>query len=143
MDKTVPTTAEERRAARQANLPGALSETQLQRVSVGRVRYALSQLAQNNVTAVQGWLDAVSVTDGPAKALELYLKLLEYSIPKLSRTEVHIEDNAGGTALDSLSFADLQEMVQNGVKDLIKQEALKQQGTTIEGEAQHVENHNA
>jgi hypothetical protein len=124
--RTEPITVAERQQQRIDSLPEAISELQLQRVSTGRVRYALSQLAQNNVVKVQEWLDNVALVDGPAKALELYLKMLEYSVPKLTRTEVKIEDSAGNTALAALSVEDLQEMVAQGVA---------RQARTIEGVA--------
>jgi hypothetical protein len=116
LPRTDPVSLEERRAAREASLPDALSEKQLQRVSTGRVRYALSQLAQNNVEEVQSWLDAVVLVDGPKAALELYLKMIEYCVPKLSRTEVKVEDSAGNVAVAQLSIEDLQDLIREGVR---------------------------
>ncbi len=129
MPDTEPKTEQQLAEQRKANLPDALSEQQLQRVSTGRVRYALSQLAQNNVKQVQGWLDAVALVDGPARALELYLKMIEYSVPKLSRTEVKVEDSAGNVAVAQLSIEDLQDMIRKGV-------ALESR--TIDGESETV-----
>ena len=116
MPLTKPKTAKELTADRKAALPDAISETQLQRVSTGRVRYALSQLAQNNVTQVQRWLDAIELIDGPLAAFNAYMKMIEYSIPKLSRTEVKVEDSAGNAIVRELSMEDLQELVRKGVK---------------------------
>lgn len=114
--RTKPLTEQELADARKGSLPTSISEQQLQRLSTGRVRFALAQLAQKNVTQVQGWLDAISLTDGPKAALELYLKMIEYSVPKLSRTEVKVEDNEGNTAVASLSIEDLQQMIRDGVR---------------------------
>lgn len=116
MPRKVPKTAEELTTER-ANLPDAMSEKQLQRVSVGRLRYALSQLAQNNVQHVQDWLVAIEIADGPKAAMELYLKMIEYSVPKLSRTEVKVEDSAGNALVTELSMDVLQDMVRNFVKE--------------------------
>ena len=116
MPRTEPITQDEFLMMRAENLPDALSEKALQRVSTGRVRYALSQLAQNNVERIQDWLDAVALVDGPKAALELFLKMLEYSIPKLSRTEVKVEDSAGNTAVALLSMEDLQDLIRKGVE---------------------------
>ncbi len=127
--RTAPISIDERRAAREASLPEALSEKQLQRVSTGRVRYALSQLAQKNVEDVQSWLDAIAIVDGPKAALEMYLKMIEYCVPKLSRTEVKVEDGAGNVAVAQLSIADLQDMIREGVR---------LEGRTIEGTAKDV-----
>ena len=115
-DLAEPLTPAELRDARVNSMPTSLSETQLQRVSTGRVRFALSQLAQNNVTQVQHWLDSVALVDGPKAALELYLKMIEYSVPKLSRTEGKVEDSEGNTAVAQLSFEDLQQMIRDGVR---------------------------
>lgn len=115
-DLAEPLTSEELREARINSMPTSLSESALRRVSTGRVRFALSQLAQNNVTQVQGWLDQIALVDGPKAALELYLKMIEYSVPKLSRTEVKVEDTAGNTAVAQLTFEELQQMIRDGVR---------------------------
>ena len=120
MSRTEPLTEDELATVRKASLPVSLTETQLQRVSTGRVRFALSQLAQQNVTQVQHWLDAVCLIDGPKAAMELYLKLIEYSVPKLSRTEVKVEDSDGNTAVAQLSIEDLQQMITDGIREGIK-----------------------
>jgi hypothetical protein len=120
-----PKTKAELQEARRESLPEALSEKQLQHVSTGRVRYALSQLAQDNVGQLQEWIDQIALVDGPKAAFEIYLKMIEYSIPKLSRTEVKVEDSAGNAAVAQLSMDDLQQMIRTGV-------ALETR--TIEGE---------
>lgn len=50
------------------------------------VREAVALIARSNVSKVQGWLERVALLD-PDKALDLYLKLIEYHIPKLARSE--------------------------------------------------------
>lgn len=59
------------------------------------VRAALAQFAEGNVEKLQAWLEAVAKKD-PGKAAELYLRVLEYHIPKLSRTEVSGEIGVRG-----------------------------------------------
>ena len=49
------------------------------------VREAIALVAEQNVAAVHRWLAEI---DDPAKRLDLYLRLLEYHVPKLARTEV-------------------------------------------------------
>ncbi|MEE8481883.1 MAG: hypothetical protein V3S12_00890 [Acidiferrobacterales bacterium] len=110
-DKTKALTKKELRDARINSIPTSLSEVALQRVSTGRVRFALSQLAQANVTSVQRWLDNIELQDGPKAAMELYLKMIEYSVPKLSRTVVAVEDADGNTAVAQLSMDELLEIV--------------------------------
>ena len=113
---STPKTPEDLAAERKASFPDAVTEKELQRVSTGRVRYALSQLAQNNVDQVQRWLTAVEISDGPKAAMELFLKMIEYSVPKLSRTEVKVEDAAGNTVMAQVSMEHLRELIQQGSK---------------------------
>src|SRR5215469_8954418 len=54
------------------------------------VRKAISAFAEANVGKLQTWLDAVAAKD-PAKAAELFVRLLDFHIPKLARTEVKEE----------------------------------------------------
>lgn len=51
------------------------------------VREAVSEIARSNVDNVQKWLDRIARKQ-PARALQLYLDLIEYHIPKLSRAEL-------------------------------------------------------
>lgn len=57
------------------------------------VRKAIAHLAERNVGRVQGWLDEVA-KDEPARALEIFSRLLEYHIPRLARAEVTGKDSA-------------------------------------------------
>lgn len=114
--RTAPLTKAEIQEARVASLPVSITETALQRVSTGRVRFALSQLAQNNVVSVQRWLDCIELVDGAKAAFELYLKMIEYSVPKLSRTEIKVEDTAGNTAVATLTIEELQQMIRDGIR---------------------------
>lgn len=50
------------------------------------VRAAVAEIAQNNVANVQGWLERTAKKQ-PARALQLFLDLCEYHIPKLGRVE--------------------------------------------------------
>ena len=51
------------------------------------VRAAISDLVVGNIDKVQEWLDRIA-EHSPEKAALLLLQLMEYKIPKLSRTEV-------------------------------------------------------
>ena len=55
------------------------------------VREAIARLAESTVDQVAGWLTTVAADD-PAKALDLWLKMIEYHIPKLARTEMTGKD---------------------------------------------------
>lgn len=77
------------------------------------VRAIMVALAQEHAPQVSAWLLAVKQ---PAKRLELYLRLLEYSIPKLGRTE-HALD--GGSAVGLLAAdirADLHRRLMSALK---------------------------
>ena len=50
------------------------------------VRESIAIFANQNVTRLQEWLDRIA-EDDPAKASDLFVKLLEYHVPKLARTE--------------------------------------------------------
>tara|TARA_R100001143_G_scaffold28420_1_gene28081 strand:+ start:4009 stop:4437 length:429 start_codon:yes stop_codon:yes gene_type:complete len=134
MPRTEPKTEQELAADRKASLPDALSEQALQRVSTGRVRYALSQLAQGNVDRVQDWLDRIEMLDGPKAAMDTFLKMLEYSVPKLQRTEVKVEDSAGNAIVTEMGMDDLLEMIQRG--GAIIQRAQADPDSVIEGEVE-------
>ena len=50
------------------------------------VREAIALIAQRNVGNFENWLSKVAAED-PGKAADLYLKAIEYHIPKLARSE--------------------------------------------------------
>jgi len=54
------------------------------------VRKAISGFAEANVGKLQTWLDAVAAKD-PGKAADLFVRVLEYHVPKLARMEVKEE----------------------------------------------------
>ena len=54
------------------------------------VRAAIAAFAEPNVAKLQTWLDAVAERD-PAKAADLFVRVLEYHVPKLARMEVKEE----------------------------------------------------
>lgn len=56
------------------------------------VRLAIAKIAQDNVGKFQDWLDTVAEID-PARAAELYLRAIEYHIPKLGRTIIEGDPN--------------------------------------------------
>ena len=64
---------------------GALNRT------TASVRETIARVAERRAEDVERWLIGVAAND-PAKALDLYLRMIEYHIPKLSRAEVTGED---------------------------------------------------
>lgn len=59
--------------------------------STREVREAIAEFARANVAHMGKWLMEI---DDPAKRLELYLRALEYHIPKLTRATV-VGDDGG------------------------------------------------
>lgn len=59
------------------------------------VRAMIAKVAEQCAPKFIGWLDEAAAKD-PAKAADLYLKAIEYHIPKLARTEL---TGAGGGAI--------------------------------------------
>ena len=63
------------------------------------VREMIAMVAEQNAPKFAEWLETVAKGDGkgvkpdPAKAADLYLKAIEYHIPKLARTEVAGDQN--------------------------------------------------
>jgi hypothetical protein len=68
------------------------------------VRAALTQFAEGNVEKLQTWLDAVA-KDDPARAADLFIRVLEYHIPKLARTELSGSEGNGKLNVQ-ISFVD-------------------------------------
>ncbi len=74
------------------------------------VRKAIASFAEENAESFSKWINTVAYGDGdqvkpdPGKAADLYLKAIEYHIPKLGRVE-HTGKNGGpvviaATAID-------------------------------------------
>ena len=60
--------------------------------STSAVRVAIARMADENADNFVGWLNQVASTN-PEKACDIYLKEIEYHIPKLARTEVTGAEN--------------------------------------------------
>lgn len=91
-----------------------------------RLRVAICELTDANITNVQDWLDKIS-TEDPAKAIDFLLRMLEFSVPKLSRVEAHISEAGSTGDLGDLTVRDLQDMVLRA-----------RQENSIEGESEEI-----
>jgi hypothetical protein len=54
------------------------------------VRKAVAGFVEGNVGKLQSWLNRVA-KDDPAKAADLFVRVLEFHLPKLARTEIEGE----------------------------------------------------
>lgn len=81
------------------------------------VRQAIAIFAEENVHKLQEWLDRIAEGD-PAKAADLYVRLLEYHVPKLARSEiaVHAVNSTTPRSLRDLSIAEL-DAIASGTAD--------------------------
>lgn len=104
--------------------PAALSQPQVKAVTQNRIRSAMSELAHGNIENVHKWLQqvaegiAVEQADGstkmvslpnPARAVELFLSLAEYTLPKLKAVTVDVRSKDG--SVKNLSISDLESIV--------------------------------
>lgn len=127
----LPTTS----SARKQILEDALASPSKQRRDVARVRASLVHLARGNVEKVQEWLDMVAegvwvdlpvyddegrptgetarklVKDpDPARALDLFFKMLKFSVPELRAVAVDLNVSDDRPAR-KMSLADLERML--------------------------------
>jgi hypothetical protein len=64
------------------------------------VRAVIAVVASKNVDKIEGWLTRIG-RKNPAKAMDLFLRMLEYHIPKLTRAEIVRPDDSKGRVIDS------------------------------------------
>ena len=97
MDNKVVTTVKRRPpAAGMGRIKGVPNKT------TQNVREMIAMVAEQNASKFAEWLERVAEGDAktkpdPGRAAELYLKAIEYHIPKLARTEV---SGSNGTPLE-------------------------------------------
>jgi hypothetical protein len=89
--------------------PRAMSLPSVNKITTARIRQMVSQLSAEAYPEVLQWLRTVA-NDSPAKAIELYIELLQFSIPKVKAVAVAVNDTSAG-APHKLSLADLQAIV--------------------------------
>jgi len=73
------------------------------------VRQAIAAFAEGNVHKLQEWLEAIARTD-PAEAADLFVRVLEYHVPKLARSEVDVRAHPPKPVRE-MSMAELQAIV--------------------------------
>ena len=73
-------------------LPGPGRPKGLPNRATQAVREAIARMAEENAENFNLWLSQVAASS-PEKACDIYLKAIEYHIPKLARTEVTGAEN--------------------------------------------------
>lgn len=86
------------------------------------VREAIAVFAEGNAHKLQEWLDDIAMGVGgnrpdPAKAADLYLRAIEYHIPKLARTELTGKDG-GALEVSNLSEDELDAKIKSAMSAL-------------------------
>ena len=100
------------------------------KLATARLRTAIAELTDRNMAQFQYWLEYVALDD-PKGALDIVVRMLEFSVPKLSRVEAQISA-AGTVALEDLTIGEL--------KALLAQ--AKTDDRTFEGEAKELPDDN-
>jgi hypothetical protein len=115
--------------------------------ATGDVRMIIAKIAERNASKLDAWLARIG-RKNPAKAMDLYLRMLEYHIPKLTRTEIVKPTSNSGRVIDSskLTAEEREQMRQIILRQMQQPEAVlleQQQPNMLEpvglGEAQVVE----
>jgi hypothetical protein len=73
--------------------------------STTAAREAIAAFAEANAPKLQAWLDDIAAKN-PEKAAELFLRALEYHIPKLARTESIGENDGPASYSFQIAFVD-------------------------------------
>ena len=88
--------------------PRALKLARAGNLTKARIRYAFAELADMNVDNVHRWLSEVAA-QSPAKAVELFMELAQFTIPKLKAMSIDVRSTDG--SVKTLSYADLERVV--------------------------------
>jgi hypothetical protein len=88
--------------------PGALTQRQAGQITANRIRSAMAELAHVNIDNVHEWLRQVAA-QSPAKAVELFIELAQFSLPKLKAVAVDVRSSDG--SVKSLSVSELEKIV--------------------------------
>lgn len=103
------------------------------------VRVAIAMIAEKNAHKLDAWLTRVGKKN-PAHAIDLYLKMIEYHIPKLSRQEIVRPPPGAGKVIDSSQLtADQREQLRQMILGQQEPALLEQQPANEFAPMFHVE----
>lgn len=80
----------------------------IDRVTRARIRLSMAELAAANMDNVNLWL-AQTAAISPAKAVELFIELIQFSLPKVKAIAVDVRSKDG--SLSRLSMSELQSVI--------------------------------
>jgi len=104
--------ASEQRIQRSLTHPGesrTLPVGKVNNIILARIRYALADMSFTLQDEVLGWIRQVAETS-PKEAVELYLELVQFSVPKMKAVAVSVQTTDDKPARE-LTLAELQAMV--------------------------------
>lgn len=88
--------------------PLALTQGQARKVTQNRMRQAMAELTNGKIDRINQWLEEVASKD-PARAIELFMELASFSLPKLKSVEVSVA--APGQDVKQYTVAQLEALV--------------------------------
>ena len=88
--------------------PAAMSTAAANKITSARIRYALANMSHELYPEVLGWIREVA-KQSPSRATELYLELVQFSIPKLKAVAIAVTDENPNPK--RMSLAELQSIV--------------------------------
>lgn len=101
------------------NLPAPVKPMPTQaidKVTRSRIRYGVSELVNGNIDNVNKWLNLIAegnvertIPANPKAAIELFIELLQFSVPKMKSISVDVKDKSGD--MKKYSMSDLQTIV--------------------------------
>lgn len=97
-----------------AQHPLALTQRQAKQITQNRMRSAMAELSHGKIDRIAVWLEEVA-KESPAKAIELWMQLAEFSLPKLKSIEVNVADSSGNVR--NYTVAQLEALVGNNDAD--------------------------
>jgi len=75
-------------------------------------REAFATLVEANHSRLQEWLDRVA-NENPRQAIDLYLRLAEFVIPKLQRVDFSTQETGAPLVVNIVRFSDVGDSVQS------------------------------
>ena len=118
-------------AKRKPRQPKGGSRKGIPNKATADVRSAIALIAEKNVKKLDGWLTRIGRKD-PGRAMELYLRMIEYHIPKLTRTEIVKPPGSNGRVIDSSQLtAEQREQLRQMILAMQPEPALLEQRQPI------------
>lgn len=89
--------------------PTKMQAARLKQYTQQKIREETQKLAMGNIDAVHYWLHEVA-RDSPARAVELFIELMKFSLPQLKEATMTVNRNDGKTVTFTSSADILAEM---------------------------------